>query len=246
MRTRFAARPHLRSGGAIFVAAIAVAALSSLAGCSDAVAPASGINPALLDASNGAGFAGSLTDGLPQGAGTFTGPGGIPMDATGFDFSQQLTLLDGTVLRSSGVGVTAVPDESVVGAPIDYVSFGAVNTGSFDAVQVGAYDVAWPTFDFIHEVSFGYALARPPGQKVADHADAGTVTITSLQYFSDEIPCTRKLTGIVIDRCTYRIGVVAGTVEYRMTLGDGTEIVQNRASFSLPVQRQVLVAHQVE
>jgi hypothetical protein len=216
-----------------------------VAACSDSpteVEPE--INPALLEAAAESNLAPGLGSNLPQGAAAFTGPGGMLMDATAEEFIQQLTLTNGTVLRTSGVSIRAVPDETVSNSPFDRLSFGAANTGSLASVSAGTYNIApLPTFDFIQQLRFATAGVRKAGERTVVYAPSGVVTIESLNYFNDVYPCTLIGVTLIIERCDYRIGLVRGTIEFRLSLdGGATQLVQARTAFTLPIKKQTIVA----
>jgi len=201
------------------------------------------INPGLLEATGDATL-GQSGSNLPQGSAPFTGPGGLSMDATAEEFIQQLTLDNGAVLRTSGISVRAVPDESVTEPAIDRMRFGPANTGSLASVTTGTWPITlMPPFDFMREVRFATASIREPGVQTYAYADAGVVTIESLNYFNDVYPCQPRTTALIIDRCDYRLGVLRGVIEFRIALDDGTrEVVQQRTSFTVPIMRRTIIA----
>lgn len=231
--------PHAR----MLILLLVAAAL----GCSqDAAAPDDDIDPRLIEEANGAGIGSSVGSELPQGAAPFTGPGGVAMQATAEEFIQQLTLDDGTVLRTSGVGIYAVTGVNAAGAGFDRLSFGAANTGSLDSVTTGSYAITTPpTIDFIRHIRVAYASAGRSGERQRSFADEGTITITSLQYFDDTYTCELRfgpLSRLVQDRCDYQVGIVTGTVEFAIPTADG-DIVQSPATFTLPIRRRTIVFH---
>jgi hypothetical protein len=228
----------------IWPLALIGAASLSAAACGDSptdVEP--DINPALLEAANNAGLGSGLGTNLPQGSAPFTGPGGLQMDATAEEFIQQLTFDDGVVWRTSGVTVTAVPDETVSNPVFDRMHFFSANTGSLESVKPGTYQLTGPlpTFDFIQQVRFAGARIRPAGLRDYVDASSGVLTIQSMNYFRDVYPCSIPGNVLVIDRCDYQLGVLRGVVEFRVTLASG-EIVQERTSFSIPIQRRTIFA----
>jgi hypothetical protein len=202
------------------------------------------INPGLLEADNIAGLAADAT--LPQGAASFTGPAGLAMDATAEEFIQQLTLEDGTVLRTSGITVRAVPDEAVAGSPIGYLTFSSANTGSLASVPPGTYTLSgsWSGIDFINQLKLSAASIRKPGSRVAIYASSGTFTIQGVNYFNDVYTCTLNIatSTITVDECYYQIGVLRGVVEFTVPLADGTgPVVQPRTEFALPIMRRTII-----
>lgn len=224
-------------------AALAVLA-GTIAACSDgATMTEPDINPGLLEESNAAGFASSGD--LPQGSAPFNGPGGMAMDATAEEFIQQLTLEDGTVLRTSGIHVRAVPDEAVSAPVIDQLSFGPVNTGSLDSMPPGTYAIAeWPAFDFIEPVKFGHARVRMTSSQEWAAATTGVVTIESLNYFNDLYDCELNLSSVIVDRCEYQLGVVTGVIEFDVPATANTlAITQQRTSFTVPIMRRLIIVH---
>lgn len=200
------------------------------------------INPGLLEAANTAGLA---ADGaLPQGAAPFTGPAGLAMDATAEEFIQQLTLEDGTVWRTSGITVRAVPDEAVTGSPIDYLSFSSANTGSLESVPPGTYTLSgtWAGIDFINQLKLSAASIRRPGSPDRIYATSGTFTIQAVNYFNDVYTCSPTFTTLTVDECYYQIGILRGVVEFTVPLADGTgPVVQPRTEFALPIMRRTII-----
>jgi hypothetical protein len=198
-----------------------------------------------VEEANGAGIGAAAGQDLPQGAAPFIGPGGMAMEATAEEFIQRVTLQDGTVLRTSGVGIFAVPGASAVNAVIDRVGFGAANTGSLASVTTGSYAIAPPVpINFIDQIRLAHASVRRTGERDRDFADDGTVVLASLEYFDDVYTCELKTAGsLVIDTCEYQVGIVSGSIEFSATLGDGTAVVQERTSFTLPIRRRTIIAH---
>jgi hypothetical protein len=218
--------------------------IGSFAACSDgATVTESDINPGLLEASNAAGFASSAD--LPQGSAPFTGPGGMTMDATAEEFIQQLTLEDGTVLRTSGIHIRAVPDEALTAPVIDRLSFGPVNTGSLESMPPGTYTIGeWPPFDFIEPVQFAHARVRATTSQEWGRATSGVVTIQSLNYFNDVYDCQLSLTSVVVDRCEYQLGMVNGVIEFDVpAAGSVPTMSQQRTQFTVPIMRRLIIVH---
>jgi hypothetical protein len=201
--------------------------------------PEADINPALLQVGSDAGLAAGASAGIPQGSAEFTGPGGMLMDATGEEFIQQLTLDDGTVWKTSGIYVRAVPDESVTNAPFFMMSFGSALTGSHASVPPGSYTITgeWPEIDFIQEIPVVYGQIRETNGPENVRASGGVFTITSVNYFDDVYACQGKGTALIFDRCDYQLGVLRGTIEMTATIGSG-EVVQQQTSFAVPIRRQ--------
>lgn len=218
---------------------------SALLACGDSPSsPGDGINPGLLESSGDPGIASAVTGDLPQGAASFTGPGGMAMDATAEEFIQRVTLPDGTVLRTSGLYVKAVPDELVVDPPFDQLSFGSAFTGSLESVPPGTYsvDAVWPEFDFIREVKVTYARIRETGTRNDYRADGGVVTITSVNYFDDVYPCELNGDVFTVERCDYQIGLIQGEVDFNVPLDGGGQVVQQHESFAVPIRRETIYA----
>jgi hypothetical protein len=226
------------------LAACALAAAT--VACSDSPAePRDDVNPALVEAAGqSSGFGGSVGAGLPQGAAAFTGPGGMPMDATAEEFIQQLTLKNGKVLKTSGIMVTAVPDESVTGSPFASIRFGAAHIGSLASVRPGVYATVaeLPLINFIDEHLFGLAQLRIAGSLLSTLASPGQVTIQPVEYFRDVFTCTTRFSNspYTVDKCEYQLGVVRGTIEFRGSIND-TEVVQQRTPFTLPIMRRTIL-----
>jgi hypothetical protein len=225
-------------------AVVLIASGSLAAGCGDEGGVSEpDINPGLLEAANTASLA---ADGaLPQGAAPFAGPAGLAMDATAEEFIQQLTFADGTVWRTSGITVRAVPDEAVTGSPIDYLSFSSANTGSLASVPPGTYTISgtWPEIDFINQVKLSAASIRQPGSRDAIYATSGTFTIQGVNYFNDVYTCSLNFASgtVTVDECYYQIGVLRGVVEFTVPLADGTgPVVQPRTEFALPIMRRTI------
>ena len=214
--------------------------------CGDSpTGPDSDINPGLLDPGNAFGLASETSGTLPQGSAVFTGPGGMTMDATAEEFIQQLTLRNGTVLKTSGLAVLAVPDEAVSNAPFDRLGFVSANTGSLQFEPVGTHIISeWPEMDFIHVVPVTSARIRMSGTTDYAYADEGVITIESVSYFKDVYPCQYSSSTVVVDVCEYQIGLVQGTVEFTVNLGDGSQVVQETSSFAIPIRRRTIVGEQ--
>lgn len=222
--------------------------LAGLAGafaCSDdPTAPTvEDVPQALIDAVNGEGMGVGLdNNSLPQGAAPFQGPNGIEMVATASEFVQKFTRPDDVTMRTTGITIHAVPADPT-GHAIDRIAFGAAVTGSTDPVQPGRYPFTpFPAgFDFVKIVPVNYASVRPVGERAVQYTDDGELVITSVDYFDDVYTCD-FVDGpvVVVDRCEYIIGVVRGTIEFRAVLDDGTELVQPKTSFTLPIRRRTV------
>jgi hypothetical protein len=220
---------------------VAFAALAACGDGADITEP--DINPALLDGSTAVGLAAGGD--LPQGSAPFTGPDGLSMDATAEEFIQQLSLPDGRVWRTSGVSIRAVPDEAVAGAPIGRLGFSAAATGVLSSVGPGTYPLTpeWPAIDFINRIDLAIAWVREPDSRVSLYASGGTMTIQSLNYFDDVYTCTMDhLVSVTLTECSYQLGIVRGTIEFRAPTPDGSEVVQQRSEFVLPIMRRTIVA----
>lgn len=228
------------------VAALAVVGTALVACEESPTEPGIEVDARLAAAANGAGLGGGSGSTLPQGSAAFTGAGGVAMEAAAEEFIQQLTLQDGTVLRTSGVGIYAVVEEGVT-APFEGSSFGAAHTGLLTSVEPGSYDITvMPEFDFIEPKLIAYAdtWVRPEGElSIRTYAQEGVVTIESIELFPDVYTC--ELTGsvIVADRCDYQVGLVHGTIEFTITPEDGEPLVQERTDFSLPLRKRTIIAH---
>lgn len=231
---------RLRPAGRL-VAVLVAAALAAACGESP-TEPGDDVNPALAAEANSAGFGDSGSGSLPQGSADFAGPGGLPMEMTAEEFVQQLTLEDGTVLRTSGIGVYAVPAATIASPDFDRVSFGAAFTGSLESVDPGTYDIGpWPPFDFIEPVEFAHAQVRRTGELARTPAEDGVITIESVQYLPDVYTCELQGNAFIVDRCDYQIGLLSGTIEFTATLDDGTVVVQERTDFLTPIRRRTII-----
>lgn len=230
----------LRRSPAFFAAAFAILA----AACGDSPAdPDDDLNPALVEEANGAGIASGSSEGLPQGAAPFTGPGGIAMDATAEEFFQQLTFDDGTVWRTSGISIFAVPTVPTNNSVVGRLGAAAAITGSLESVDPGSYTLGPPpTINFIDEIPYyGAYIRRGSNLRESHYAEEGTFTISSVEYFDDVYTCTLRGNAFIVDRCDYQVGVLTGSVEFRVELDDGTQVVQERTSFSLPIRRRTII-----
>lgn len=226
-----------------------VLAWTVLAGAcsSDSPTGSDDVNPALLEGAEGIGLA-TAGQQLPQGSATFTGPDGLQMDATAEEFVQQLTLEDGTVLRTSGVAVRAVPDETIVAPRIRRLHFVSAATGSLESVSSGTYPLTGIVdIDFINVIKVAVASVQFEAHGPASYAQGGTYTITSLNYFDDVYPCQLNLSPssrIAVDDCHYQIGLLRGVIEFEVPAGEGrAAVVQPRTEFSVPIQRRTIIAH---
>lgn len=220
---------------------------AALAACDSPTEPGDDVNAALAAEVNGAGIASALGTDLPQGSVSFTGPGGLAMEAAGKEFVQQLTLRDGTVLRTSGITVFAVPNDGEPESGFDLISFGAAHTGSLTSVQPGTYELpeAMPPFDFIDPVLFGFAQLRETGEPGRHWLTSGKVTIESVEYFPDVYTCEAKGTALTFTRCDYQLGLVRGVIEFEGEIQDGSvQVVQPTTSFTVPIKRETIVAVQ--
>lgn len=226
------------------VLVIAVSLVCGLAaGCDDSPSePQDAVNPALVKAAADGGF-GAGGNSMPQGSASFSGPGGMAMDAAAEEFVQQLTRKDGVVWKTSGIRVTAVPDESVSAPIVDRIAFAAAHPGSLESVEPGEYATVadWPGINFVDPLLFAYAQFRPTGTTTSPLASEGRVRITSVEYFRDRYPCNIEIIVFDVDRCDYRIGVLRGVVEFSGTLPDGTAIVQPSTQFALPIQQRTII-----
>lgn len=240
---------HARSMGAALSAALVLGLLA--AACDSPTEPPNDLNPALIEAAGDA-AAGGFASNLPQGSGNFSGPAAMQMDAAAEEFIQQVTLRDGTVLKTSGISILAVPDEAVTSAPFKALRFGAAATGSLESVQPGTYQVPaeQPPYDFITPVDVVFASVwedreNPNGGSITvTWADGGTVVISSVNYFDDVYTCTLSTAAsLVIDTCEYQLGVVQGNIEFTATIPSGP-VVQPSSAFSLPIMRRTIIAHQ--
>jgi len=205
---------------------------------------------------SGAGIAILADDTRPQGSVRFMGPDGVAMDASAEEFIQQLTFPDGRMMRSSGIGVTAVP-EAEIQAPYSKLHFESAATGSLGSVPAGTYSFVGELpedIDFAHEVRVAIASLSFPGDPFdpsspgtgnrgrVSHADAGTFTIGSVQYFDDVYTCGIDSKQIELDECTFAIGVLHGSVEFHIPSEEGsTEYVQPRTEFTIPIMRRTLI-----
>lgn len=226
-----------------FAPALVLAAVFAAA-CGDSTGPGDSVNPALVEAAAESGF-GARSTTLPQGYGPFSGPGGMAMDATGKEFIQQLTFKNGTVWRTSGIVVTAVPDEAVSGADFHNIAFGAAYPGSLASVQPGTYQMVsdFPEINFIDPMKLAYAQMREHNPRVSALADEGVITIQSVDYFPDVYTCDLyDGPTIQAESCTYQIGVIRGVVAFSGFMYDGAvHVVQNSTEFTLPIQRQTVI-----
>jgi hypothetical protein len=227
----------------LFTATAAVA-FAALAACGDDVGiNEPDINPGLLDQTTTVGLAAGGD--LPQGSAPFVGPDGLVMDATAEEFIQQLSWDDETVWRTSGVSIRAVPDEAVAGAPIDGLGFSSAATGVLTSVEPGTYPLVgeWPAIDFVNRIDVAIAWIRRGGSRQSIYASGGTMTIESVNYFDDVYTCSMDhLVSVTVTECSYQLGTVRGTVEFRVPLPDGGEVVQQRTDFALPIMRRTIVA----
>lgn len=222
-----------------------MAAASTLMACgenpTDAGPPE--VNPALIEATAGGAVSGS-GGGVPQGSAAFTGPNGLLMDATAKEFIQQLTFNDGTVIKSSGVNVIAVPDESVANPPFYSMAFGAAVTGSHESVGAGTYVLMseFPPTNFVDRVPVNYGSIYEVHGPDRDYASSGTFVIESIDYFNDVYACdlsSFEHSPLVPDLCEYQIGVLHGSIEMTVPTSKG-DVVQQKTSFTLPIQREKL------
>ncbi|HSJ08921.1 MAG TPA: hypothetical protein VK928_03385 [Longimicrobiales bacterium] len=212
------------------------------AACGDTPSePQDAVNPALVDAAADGGF-GAGTNSLPQGAALFIGPGGMRMDATADEFVQQLTRKDGVVWKTSGIKITAVPDESVSNPLLSRLAFAVAHPGSLESVQTGEYAMVaeWPGFSFVDPSLFAYASFTVSRDQPSPLASEGRIRIISVEYFQDRYTCNLNII-FAVDRCEYRIGVLRGVVEFKGTLADGTPVVQPSTPFALPIQQRTII-----
>lgn len=225
------------------VLAAAVLAFALLTACGDGGVTEPDVNPGLLDESSSLGLASSGE--LPQGSAPFTGPDGLQMDATAEEFIQQLSFSDGRVWKTSGVSIRAVPDEAVAGAPVERLRFASAATGTLASVGPGTYPLLseWPAIDFITRIDLAIAsITRPGAPRESLRASGGTMTITSLNYFDDVYTCSLpNVTSIRVTECTYKLGVVRGSIQFRVPLPGGGEIVQQQEEFTLPIMRRTII-----
>jgi hypothetical protein len=126
----------------------------------------------------------------------------------------------------------------------DRLSFGAANTGSLESVTTGTYQITiLPAFDFIQQVRVAGARIRETGERTFAAADAGVITIESLNYFNDVYTCQLVGNVFIVERCDYQLGLLRGVIEFRVPLDDGTrEVVQPRTAFAVPIMRRTIVA----
>lgn len=225
---------------------LALAAALVLACDESPTGPGDGVSQALVDAVNGDAL-GASVHGLPQGSDGFSGPGGLPMEATAEEFIQQVTFSDGKTLRTSGVGIYAVPDRNVTAPPVVRLQFGAAATGSLESVEPGTFAIEpMPPFDFIERVDFAHASVfetLPGGTRM--QAEEGELVIESLEYFADTYTCELTGSAFEVELCEYQVGLVTGAVEFTVTLEDGTEVLQDRTEFTLPIRRRTIIAEHV-
>lgn len=218
---------------------------AALTACDSPTEPEDDVNPALAAAVNGGGLAEAKGHTLPQGSTSFTGPGGLAMESAGKEFVQQLTLKDGTVLRTSGIIVSAVPEDGEPDPGFDLISFGAAHTASLSSVQPGTYELPeeLPTFDFIGDPAvFGFTQLRETGETERHWLTSGKVTIESVEYFPDVYTCELESTVYTFTRCDYQIGLVRGVIEFEGEILDGSvRVVQPTTSFTVPIQRQTII-----
>jgi hypothetical protein len=50
------------------------------------------------------------------------------------------------------------------------------------------------------------------------------------------------LVSVTLTECSYQLGIVRGTIEFRAPLPGGVEVVQQRSDFTLPIMRRTIVA----
>lgn len=214
-------------------------------GCGESpTEPINDVNPALVAAAGESGFAGNTSAGLPQGSVDFIGPNGVPMDMTAKEFVQQATLPNGVVWKTSGIVISAVPDESITDAPFDRMWVTVAHPGSLASVESGTYSfqTPLPPISFTEESLVSFGRVRATGSTSYTLMAPGQVTITSVEYFNDTYTCERpENTTFIFDSCTYQLGILRGTVEFTGTLENGTPIVQPATSFSVPIQRETLI-----
>jgi hypothetical protein len=228
------------------LAVLALAASATACGDSATEPGIPDVNPALLENDGFGSISSQSAQSLPQGSASFTGPGGMAMDATADEFIQQLTMEDGTVLKTSGISIRAVPDESVTDAPFDRIVFGSALTGSHASVGVGTYtiDSPLPFIDFVEvvPVTHGAVILEAGSGRETARADEGVVTLTSLEYFDDVYPCEDQGNDVIVyQSCEYQIGLLTGSVEFTAETSSG-EVVQQHEEFELPIQKRTLFA----
>jgi len=182
-----------------------------------------------------------------QGSAKFRGPGGVIMDATAVEFSQQITFNDGTPRKSSGFVIYAAPEEGSTSS-IRLMSFGAGRLGSLDGVPTDTYAFevhAGYYYDFVHDEQSAGASVLFGKEVHAVPADAGFVTISTVSYFPDVYQCdlTHKSKEITWEVCEYQLGVITGEIEFHVPATNSwTELTQEKTLFQLPIMRRRFVA----